>query len=391
MINIKLIKLLFVCAFCCFNFLVFAQSSSTEQVSGNNPISTAVPFLSVNPDARHNAMGGVGVATSPDATSEYWNPSKYAFVEEKYGIALTYTPWLRKLVNGISLTYLSGFYKIDNNQTFGSSLRYFSMGSIQLTDNDGTNIASVSPNEFAFDVSYSKKLSDCISGGVALRYIHSGLPAGIGTGTYVSGNAFAADISFFYKNKLDDQSSIAAGVNLSNIGSKISYYNGQNKEFLPANFRFGSTYSLDIDNLNSLSFSLDCNKLLVPTPYVATSVSEDNNLIVSKNNNTNKSVISALFSSFTDAPGGLKEELQEICMSTGVEYWYDHKFAGRIGYSYENQNKGNRKYFSLGVGAKTNICSIDLSYLLPLRANNSLANTFCISLLFDINNFRQLN
>ncbi len=377
---------------CCLSFISYAQTSTVvEQKGGYNPITTAVPFLNVTPDSRHSAMGDAGVATSPDINDQYWNPSKYAFIEEQYGFALSYTPWLRNLVNGVNFADLTGYYKLDDIQAFGSSLRYFSMGEVQLTDKTGAYLNTARPNEFAFDVSYSRKLSDNISGGVVLRYIHSALSAG--SNNYTPGNAFAADVSFYFKNiwkDADDRQSLCGGVNLSNIGSKISYDNGETKEFLPANLRFGATYSNVVDNLNSFSLSLDFDKLLVPTPSVKTTVSSDGTIISSYNDHSDRSVLGSLFTSFWDAPGGFAEQVHEFNISFGAEYWYDHKFAGRLGYFYENANKGNRKFISMGVGMKTNVCSVDLSYLIPVQRNNPLSNTIRISMLFDINNIKQI-
>ncbi len=371
-----------------------AQSLPTGQEIEYNPITTAVPFLTITPDSRHGAMGDVGAATSADASAQYWNPSKLAFAKDSFSIALSYTPWLRQLVNDINLAYLSAFYRLDRFQTIGASLRYFSMGEILLTDQNGTSLANVSPNEFAFDVSYSRKLSDHFSGGVALRYIRSDLSGGIGAESYKPGWAFASDVSFFYNNNfgksVTDQS-ISAGINISNIGSKISYDEGQNKEFLPANLRLGTSYTKAIDNFNSLSFSLDFNKLLVPTPQISTGSGNGSNGIVLQDNSSDKSVISSIFSSLSDAPGGAKEELQEINISTGLEYWYNHQFAIRGGYFYENQYKGNRKFFAAGLGVKMNICSIDFSYLIPVQQNNPLANTIRFTLIFDINSFGRKN
>lgn len=369
-----------------------AQSLATGQEVRYNPISTAVPFLTITPDSRHGAMGDVGVATSPDANSQYLNPSKYAFAEGDFGFSVSYTPWLRKLVSDINLAYLAGYYRIDNNQVLGSSLRYFSMGNIMLQDVNGTDLANVRPNEFAFDVSYSRKLSGHLSGGVALRYIRTDLNGGYGTATYTAGNAVATDVSFYYNNRwkgTDQNKSIAAGINFSNIGSKISYNDGQTKEFLPANMRLGATFTNEFDDLNSLSVSLDLNKLLVPTPSSSQLTDNSGGVVVQPDNSSNKSVIGAIFSSFSDAPGGLKEELQEYTISTGLEYWYNKRFALRTGYFSEAQNKGNRKFFTAGVGLKLNLCAVDVSYLIPTNQNNPLANTIRFSILFNSDSFRK--
>lgn len=362
-------------AFCLLLGLCANAQVTSSGENRYNPITTAVPFLTITPDSRHGAMGDAGVATSADANSQYWNPSKFAFVDEQFGFALSFTPWLRQLFNDMNLAYLSGYMKLKGDQTIGASLRYFSIGEIQLTDQNGTNLANVKPNEFAVDFSYSRKLSDVLSGGVALRYIRSDLSGGIGSDVYVPGNAWASDVSFFYNKDIstnDNRKIIAAGINISNIGSKISYDNGSNKEFLPANMKLGATYTTELSPFNAFSFSLDFNKLLVPTPKVETG------------NNAGTGVVSAIFSSFGDAPGGFKEELQEINYSAGIEYWYNRKFAVRGGYFNENINKGNRKFFSTGLGVKMNICSIDFAYLIPVNQNNPLANTIRFTLLFDL-------
>ncbi len=361
-----------------FSVVSNAQNTSSGE-AGYNTITTAVPFLNITPDSRHGAMGDVGVATSPDANSQHWNPSQFAFIDEQVGFSISYTPWLRQLFQDMNLAYVSGFMKLKGNQTFGASLRYFSAGEIQLTDQSGSNLAVVKPNEFALDVSYSRKLSEYFSGGVALRYIRSDLSGGMGSQMYVPGNAFASDVSFFFNknvSKHDNIKTIAAGINISNIGSKISYDNGSNKEFLPANLKLGTSFTTELNESNMFSLSLDLNKLLVPTPQPG----EDS---------SGTPVINGIFSSFGDAPGGLKEEMQEINYSLGVEYWYSHKFALRTGYFNENEHKGNRKFFSAGAGVKMKACAIDISYLIPVSQNNPLANTVRFSLLFDLGYFKK--
>ena len=373
------------------SLIVVVDSSALCQEIRYNPIYTAVPFLTITPDSRHGAMSDVGAATSPDANSQYMNPSKFAFAGDKWGFAISFTPWLRRLVSDIDLAYLSGFYQLDPTQSIGASLRYFSMGQITLMGLDKTHLGTLSPGEFAVDFSYSRRLSDNFSGAVSLRYIRSDFGAGfgstvVGAENYSAGNAFATDISFFYHHRLgseESKSSIAAGVNISNIGSKISYNQGSTKEFLPANLRFGSTYTIDLGDSCSFSLSLDLNKLLVPTP--ANRVDESGNVV--PDNNSAKSVISSIFGSFTDAPGGMKEEIQEVTLSLGGEYWYRKIFAVRAGYSGESQYKGNRKYFTAGLGVKLNIASVDVSYLIPIERNNPLANTIRFTLLFNMDSF----
>ena len=354
-----------------------AQTGTTE--NRYNPSTTAVPFLTITPDSRHGAMGDVGAATSADANAQYWNPSKLAFTDEQFGLSLSFTPWLRQLVSDVNLAYLSGYWKLNSQQTIGASLRYFSMGEILLTDLNGTSLASVKPSEFALDVSYARKLSENFSGSVALRYIRSDLSGGIGTTAYVPGNAFASDVSFFYSRDLskdDNRKIFAAGINISNIGSRISYDNGSHKEYLPANLKLGSSFTTELNKFNSFTFALDFNKLLVPTPQLGTGA-----------NDSGKPSISAIFSSLGDAPGGMKEELQEINYSAGIEYWYNSKFALRTGYFNENQYKGNRKFFSTGVGVKMSICTIDFAYLIPVNQNNPLANTIRFTLNFNLGSF----
>jgi hypothetical protein len=365
-------------------FTAKGQEAQHDQVTGQetryNPITTAVPFLTIAPDSWHGAMGNVGAATSPDANAQYLNPSKYAFAQGKYGFSVSYTPWLRKLVHDINLTYLSGYYRIDDTQVIGSSLRYFSIGDVSYQDINGSTAVNARPNEFALDFSYSKKLSDYFSGGVALRFIRSALLDGFGQESFSAGNAFATDFSFFYNKSwkgTEQVKTFAAGINFSNIGSKITYNDGQSKEFIPANMRLGAAFTNEFDEDNSLSFSLDLNKLLVPTPSLN-----------STERSTDKTVIGALFTSFSDAPGGFKEEIQEFTVSTGVEYLFNRKFALRTGYFNESKNKGNRKFFTTGVGAKMNICSVDFSYLIPVVHNSPLANVIRFSISFDEDSFK---
>jgi hypothetical protein len=378
-------------------FLAIDLSLAKSQEISYNPISTAVPFLTITPDSRHGGMGDVGAATSPDANSQYLNPAKYAFVDGKFGVSVSYTPWLRNLVSDINLAYLAGYYQIDKMQTLGASLRYFSIGDISLEDINGMDLGNLRPNEFALDFSYSRKLSDYFSGGIALRYIRTDLNGGYSQESYSAGNALASDISFFYNKKFyskkwqgaSQPKTFAAGINFSNIGSKISYNGGQSKEFLPANMRLGATFTNEFNEINSLSVSLDVNKLLVPTPIQKETVDNTGNVVVVTDTRSNVSVPEALFSSFSDAPGGLNEELQEYNLSAGLEYWYNHRFALRTGYFNESENKGNRKFFTAGLGVKINICSIDFSYLMPVQQNNPLASTLRFTISFYPDSFKK--
>jgi hypothetical protein len=367
---------------------VMATNAQEEIEPGNisgrmNIISTAVPFLEITPESRGGGMGDTGAATSPDVNSQHWNPAKYAFIEKESGVALSYSPWLRKLVNDISLSYLAGFKRLDDMQTISASLKYFSMGEVifrQTSDEIGTQ---VQPNEFAIDVAYSRILSEHFSGAVAFRYIRSDLQLGSaafsGSESYQAGNSFAADLAFYFQNDIElggRDSKVSAGLNISNIGSKISY-DDYNEQFIPTNLKLGAALSSQLDDYNKLTFTLDLNKLLVPTPDTTETTQ---NLFLSND----ESVISGIFKSFTDAPGGLEEELQEITISVGAEYLYANQFAIRAGYFHEHENKGNRKYFTAGVGIKFSMLNIDASYIIPVVQNNPLADTIRFTLGVDL-------
>ncbi|MBC8046939.1 MAG: type IX secretion system outer membrane channel protein PorV [Fimbriimonadaceae bacterium] len=348
-----------------------------------NTVSTAVPFLRIAPDARSGGMADVGIAISPDANSIFWNASKLAFVEDNSGLSITYTPWLRNLVNDIYLAYLTGFWKVDDLSTLGASLRYFSLGSITFTDASGNILQDFRPNEFAFDVAYARKLADKLSAGLNLKYIYSNLA----TGQYVNGipikpaNGVAADVSLFYTtefNKGDKDSYLNAGVNISNIGNKITYTNSIEKDFIPTNLGLGVTYGINFDEHNEIAIALDFNKLLVPTPD---STDANGNTIFDYKE---QGVVSGIFSSFGDAPRGFSEEIKEIVIAAGIEYWYSDQFAVRTGYFYEAAEKGNRKFFTVGLGLKYNVFGLDFSYLIPSgNQQNPLDNTLRFTLAFD--------
>ncbi len=361
-----------------------AQNTST---TGANTITTGVPFLTIAPDSRGGAMGDAGVATSPDVNSMHWNPAKYAFVESEMGVALSYTPWLRNLVDDINLAYLVGYKKLDDQQTLSASLRYFTLGDISFMSEYGDPTGTQSPNEFAIDMGYTLLLSDNFSGAVAIRYIRSDLTGGQlvnGAETH-AGNTFASDVAFYYQNEIRvnrKMSTIAAGINVSNIGGKISYTDGATKDYIPANMRLGVAYKTEMDKYNTITFAFDANKLLVPTPDTA-----DVDILTGLG--SDKSVISGVVSSFNDAPGGMSEELKEINFSLGVEYWYNKQFALRAGYYYEDVTKGNRKFFTAGAGLKMNVFALDFSYLLPIAQNNPLANTLRFTLSFDFEAFNK--
>lgn len=388
-IMVKSVRLFFV-----FVIVVICYKNSEGQAttSGANTITTAVPFLSITPDSRAGGMGDAGVGATPDLSSQHWNPAKYAFMESDLGVSLSYSPWLRALVSDINLAYLSGYKKIDDLQTVSASLRYFSLGDIIFTSEYGTFEGQQSPNEFAIDLGYVRKLSDIFSGSVAVRYIRSDLTGGQlinGVESHV-GNSYAADVSFYLYNEFRANrrdNIISAGINIQNIGAKISYTEGEIKDFIPTMLKLGAAYTTELDQYNTFTFAIEADKLLVPTPPVDTVIYEDGYIIYPGGPNSDKSVIAGIFSSFTDAPGGLKEELQEINLSAGIEYWYNKQFALRAGYFWEHENKGNRKYLTAGAGFRMNVFALDFSYLLPTQRNHPLENTLRFTLSFDVEAF----
>jgi hypothetical protein len=377
----------------------YAQSSklTTSQLSGQvNTVTTAVPFLMIGPDSRAGAMGDAGVATSPDANSIHWNPSKLAFIDKNFGLSLSYTPWLRNLVSDINLAYLTGFYKVGKDATLAASLKYFSLGDITFTDITGTETGTFKPHESAFDLAYARKLSSNFSGGLAIRYISSDLTNGQTTssGTTKVGRSVAADISVFYNNakvKLGDKKSVVtAGLNISNIGSRISYTETAQRDFIPINMRLGAGLKIIADEYNTIAFTVEASKLLTPTAplYAYDSTGAyvydlDGNKVIEKGKDPNRGVVAGMLGSFNDAPGGGSEELKEVTLAGGLEYWYDNLLAIRAGYFHEAATKGNRKYFTLGVGVKYSAFGLDFSYLIPTVQNNPLQNTLRFTLLFN--------
>jgi hypothetical protein len=365
-------------------FLLLFTGAARVYSQELNAIQTVVPFLTIAPDSRSGAMGDVGAATTPDVYSQHWNPAKFAFIDGKAGVGISYSPWLRNLVPDINIAYLTGYYRIDRKQVASASLLYSSLGDVPFTDEFGNLERTFKPNELAFDLGYSRIFAENFSGGIAFRFIYSNLTGG----TYSGGDAtkpgisFAADISGYYHKNISlfsKDAQIAAGLNFSNIGSKMSYSDGQTSDFIPMNMRLGSAGTIELDKFNKLSLAIDFNKLLVPTPPVY----EDGEIVDGKDPNV--SVPVAIFQSFYDAPDGFKEELHEITYSLGLEYWYNNQFAIRAGYFHENETKGNRKYFTAGAGFKLKGFTIDFSYLMPTAANHPLARTLRFSLAFDIN------
>lgn len=362
-----------------------ANSQSTP--APINVVTTAVPFLRISPDARAGGMGDLALATSPDASSSYFNLGKVPFNTSNAGLNVTYTPWLKKLVNDVYLASLSGYYKIDEDAAISASLRYFSLGSIQFTDNFGNNLQSANPREFGVDLGYSRKLSEKLGIGVGLKYIYSNLAGGFSNGgsSYKAGSAVAGDIGLFHNGQNTLGQGWNFGVALTNLGSKIAYTdNADQKDYIPANLGFGTSYTRAFDESNKIMFGIDINKLLVPTPPTATGNDTQDSIDLTEYRSS--SVIGSWFSSFGDAPGGFSEELKEFQVSVGAEYWYNNQFALRAGYFYEDKTKGNRQYFTTGVGIKYNIFGLNFSYLIPSGSGNTqnpLSNTLRFSLVFD--------
>lgn len=375
----------------------FNSYSQLGQDSDRRVITTAVPFLLISPDARAGAMGDVGVATSPDPSSAHWNPAKFAFMENDWGFSLNYTPWLSRIVNDMSINYLSFYKKLDGEQTIGASLRYFNLGDIQLADFAGNSMGDFNPREFAIDGTYSRKLTENLSIGSSARFILSNLAGSISNtnNDARAGTSVAADVGIFYTKDLvagGNTSNLALGANISNIGSKITYNSAADKDFIPTNLRLGSAYTASLDPYNSLTFALDFNKLLVPTTPI---YERDENGTLVRNNqgypiiaqgggrDPNRSLLSGIFGSFSDAPDGFSEEIQEIAIAFGTEYWYNNVFAARAGYFYEHENKGNRKYFTVGVGLRYQVFGLDFAYLVPQKQQHPLGETLRFSLVFN--------
>ena len=356
-----------------------------------NPVTTGVTSLSITPDARGASMGDLGAATEPDVNSQFWNPSKYAFAYSQAGVSLSYTPWLRKIVNDIYLANLSGYYKIgsSDNQAVSASLRYFSLGEVMATDGEGATLATINPFEMAFDLGYSRKLSEKFSMGVVLRYIYSDLGySQMNTGEQTSGaSAFSADLSGYYTTfpvigRNECQWSL--GFNVSNIGSKVSYNKGNDPAYLPANLKIGTAFTFPLADYNNLTLSVDANKLLVPAkPRLADyedALAYDDALQVWKD----KSSIAGIFDSFKD------NFAKRITYSVGAEYAYNQQFFLRGGYYYESKYAGNRQYFGLGAGFSLNVIKIDASYMIATAQNSPLDQTLRFSLSFDLDGIKNL-
>ena len=366
----------------------------SDLTGGLNTITTAVPFLLIAPDSRSGAMGDVGVATSPDANSIHWNPAKLAFTEENMGASISYVPWLRALVPDINLSYITGYRKLKNNQALGLEMRYFTLGDITFTNITGDVVGQYKPHEFALGGSYARMLSDQFSLSISGRYIYSNLTGGQSAGGIetVAGQSIATDLAGYYQKSvriIGEEMNLAMGLNISNIGSKVSYTETSIRDFIPINMRLGTSLSSDLDDYNKLSFAFDINKLLVPTPPIT------DNGEIKLGQSSDVGVVTGIFQSFNDAPGGLKEEFREINYSVGSEYWYANQFAIRAGYFIEHDTKGGRKFFTFGSGVKYSAFILDFSYLINATTDagvtNPLANTMRFSMTWNFGRMNEIN
>ncbi|MCR4853082.1 MAG: type IX secretion system outer membrane channel protein PorV [Prevotella sp.] len=367
------------------------SASAQDKKDMFNPVNASVTSQTIAPDARAAGMGDVGAATDPDVNSQYWNPAKYPFCISRAGVALNYTPWLRQLVSDMDLAYLAGYYRIGDYSAVSGSLRYFSLGEVYTSE--AADAMTINPYEMSIDVAYSQMLSETFSLGVGLRWIYSDLTYDYTDDTN-PGSAFAADISMFYNNYFNMGSrecQLGLGLNVSNIGSKISFGGDDNSEFIPTNMRLGASLMIPVDEYNRFSISADANKLLVPTypKQDEGETTEDYQERVQKDY-YDVSSISGIFKSFNDAPNGMEEELQEISWSVGAEYVYHDQFSIRGGYHHESENKGNRKYFTLGAGFRMNVFSLDVGYVIATAKSNPLDQTLRFTLAFDMDGIKDL-
>lgn len=356
-----------------------------------NTILTALPFLRINPDARSGALGDAGLAISPDPNAMHYNAARLAFAENNFAVSATFSPWLRNLgIDDIYLLYLSSYLKIDQYQTAGLAVRYFSLGKIEFRDENGNDLGTGEPNEFEFVGAYSRKLSEKLSASLSAKFVYSNLASGrtVGANTITPAKSFAADVGVYYKTKMGAsgrRNYLSLGASVTNIGSKVTYVKGLVKDAIPTNLGIGANYEMNFDDFNSINLILDINKFLVPTPIPPGNSEYDISPKDSIADYRQKPLFSGIFGSFSDAPGGAREELQELMYSLGIEYWYDKQFAVRAGYFHENSLKGNRQYLTLGCGFKYNVFGMNLSYLVPTNNTRSpLANTIRFSLLFDM-------
>ncbi len=380
-------------AACLFSGIVLTVSAQDKQ-NMFNPVNTSVTSQTIAPDARAAGMGDAGVATDPDVVSQYWNPAKYPFTISRAGISLNYTPWLRQLVSDMDLAYLAGYYRIGDYSAVSASLRYFSLGEVYTSMGESDdNSMTINPYEMSFDVAYSLMLSEKFSIAAAVRWIYSDLTYDYTEDTS-PGSAFAADLAAYYQNYFtigQRECQIGLGLNISNIGSKISFGGDDNSEFIPTNLRLGAALMVPVDEYNRFTITADANKLLVPTyPKQNEGESTEDYMERVQRDYYDVSSISGIFKSFGDAPGGFKEELQEIYWSVGGEYVYHDQFALRAGYHHESENKGNRKYFTVGAGFKMSVFSLDAAYVIATAKSNPLDQTLRFTLSFDMDGIKDL-
>lgn len=372
---------------------VFAASgiAAQDKLDMFNPVNTSVTSQTIAPDARAAGMGDVGVATDPDVNSQYWNPAKYPFCISRAGVALNYTPWLRQLVSDMDLAYLAGYYRIGDYSAVSASLRYFSLGEVMTED--AADAMTINPYEMSVDVAYSLMLSEKFSLSAAVRWIYSDLTYNYGEDTS-PGSAFAADIACYYNNYInigERECQLGIGLNISNIGSKITFGGSEDSEFIPTNMRLGAALMVPIDEYNRFTIAADANKLLVPTyPKQEEGESTEDYQQRVQKDYYDVSSIAGIFKSFGDAPGGFKEELQEISWSLGAEYIYNDKFTLRAGYHHESENKGNRKYFTVGAGFRMSAFSLDCGYVIATAKSNPLDQTLRFTLSFDMDGIKDL-
>lgn len=373
---------------------VALQAEAQDKKDLFNPVNYAVISQTIAPDARGGGLGDVGAATDPDVNSQYWNPAKYPFTISRAGVALNFTPWLRSLVNDMNLAYLAGYYRIGNYSAVSASLRYFNMGEVQTNNTENQeNAMTINPYEMSLDVAYSLMLNEKFSLAAAIRWIYSDMRFDY-TEDNSPASAFAADIAAYYQDYVtigQRECQLGIGLNISNIGSKITYSGKEYGEFLPANLRLGASLMIPIDNYNRITIAADANKYLVPT-VPKQKEGEDNSDYEDRVHREydDVSAISGIFKSFSDAPGGFKEEMQEINYGVGAEYVYNDKFALRAGYHHESQNKGNRKYFTVGAGFKMNVFSLDAAYVVATAKSNPLDQTLRFTLSFDMDGIKDL-
>lgn len=377
--------------------LLFAATMSAETEPTPNPVITAMPSLSIAPDARAAGLGDVGVATEADFNSQYWNPAKYAYMYSKGGITANYTPWLRKLVGDIDLAYLAGFYNFgDLGGGIGASFTYFSMGDVALTTMEGTKLQDVRPNEWALDLSYFRKLHEYVSMSVAVRFLYSDLNNGVNSSTSTAGEmhaawSMAADIGLYYKQPIElpmGTSHFSLGFTLKNLGGKMTYAEDGSSNFIPTSMNLGVGYELPLNKYNFLTFNLETNKMLVPTRYSKFADQPDGKYSQDAYSAINPA--KGWFQSFADAPGGAKEEFEEVRWGAGIEYSYNKQFFARVGYSYENYYKGNRNVITFGAGFHLSIVTLDVSYCVGLAASNPLDQTMRFTLGFDLYGIKDL-